>query len=316
MPSSAVELEQRENDRARLRGHDRRASGARRPERGIVPQDRRLELAKPRARLDTELVDERLHAQPDRPRAPRPGGRSRRAPSSAAPAGAPAKDSPARAPALPGCSRRSARTKSSASTCRSRARARSSSSLAARGWTPDLLREIGERRAAPERRGPRRVAGRRSRPAPRRGRGCRREPAARTRGDRAYDFRDEGCNRCPGSRSRPCPALSGAERRTPERDSTAVGGGSSPHSSSTSLNAGTTAVRLRQQYGEHGSLAWAPEFHRPSGDGHLERPEQPVLDHVHPDERTTQRPGFRDRPLPSRGRPRRRTTALRPSTVA
>ena len=63
------------------------------------------------------------------------------------------------------------------------------------------------------------------------------------------------------------------------------------------------AVRLSQQCGKHSPLAWAPEFHGPSGDDHLERPEQPVLDHFHPDERTTQRPGFRDGRC-RRGQPR------------
>ena len=135
-PSSAVSSSSARTIERVWSGHRRRAEpnpSARATDRAAGSPPRAREAMGP-ARCRARRRAPR--AQPDTPRAPQPGGRSRRAPSSAAPAGAPAADSPPRAPSLPGRSRRSARTTSSASTCRSRARARSSSSLAASDWIP------------------------------------------------------------------------------------------------------------------------------------------------------------------------------------
>ena len=67
-------------------------------ERGVLAQDRLLELLQPLARLDPELVDERAPRVAVRLRAPRPGGRSGTARASADRAGARAADGARRAP--------------------------------------------------------------------------------------------------------------------------------------------------------------------------------------------------------------------------
>ena len=263
--------------------------GSRCRERLVLVQDRPVQRLQLGARVDPELVHERR---------PRGGVGVERL-------GLPARRGRARASAAPrsrsrsGCSRTSP---SSSPTSSARAPAlevgveprferREPQLVQPRDLRlrPGLVRELGERRAAPER-----EAAASSRCALRSARArSRRRAAARTRRRRAPRPEGRAGSRSPPSRSSPARAPSAGARRSPGSPSAAAPAACSGQSASISASVETVRPRLERQHGEHGALLAAAERQRGAVPPRRQRAEESELNAAagrHPSWRPTLAP--------------------------